>query len=207
MTRIGILGAGKVGIVIAQLALKAGHEVYLSGSSSPEKIALTAKILAPGAHAVSNVDAAKKGDIVILALPLSKYATIPSDALSKKIVIDAMNYWDEVDGPREDIIPASESSSEFIQRFLPTAKIIKALSHMGYHELHDGAKPKGSKNRKSIAIAGDDSYAVESVAKFVDTLGFDPLPLGKLKQGIILEPGYPGFGTNLTTIDLKKVLS
>ena len=41
--RVGIIGAGKVGIVLAGLALDAGYTVRLSGSGSVKKIALIKK--------------------------------------------------------------------------------------------------------------------------------------------------------------------
>ena len=46
--RIGILGAVKVGIVLAGLALDAGYTVRISGSGAVKKIALTIKTLVPG---------------------------------------------------------------------------------------------------------------------------------------------------------------
>ena len=199
---IGILGAGKVGVVLAQLARKAGYEVVIAGSGDPAKIALSIKVLAPGAHAVAKEEAALRGDIVILALPLSKYATIPKDALKGKLVIDSMNHWHEVDGPREDTIPEDITSSEHLQSFLPESRVVKALSHMGYHELHDHAKPKGSDGRKAIAIAGDIKEDTETVAHLVNTLGFDPLIIGVLKKGRQLEPGNPGFGASISREDL-----
>ena len=203
---IGILGAGKVGIVLAQLALKAGYRVLIAASGSPAKINLTTKILAPGAHAVTKEEAAEKADIVVLALPLSKYRSIPANVLEGKLVIDAMNYWDEVDGPREDTVLQGTSSSEHIQSYLQGARVIKALSHMGYHELHDNPKPQGTPERKAIAIAGDDANDVRTVAEFVNTIGFDPLIIGTLASGVQLEPGQPGFGASLSKERLAKLL-
>lgn len=203
---IGILGAGKVGIVLAQLSLKAGYSVYIAGSGDPQKIALSVKILAPGAHAVTKEDAALKADIVILALPLSKFKTIPVKELAGKLVIDSMNHWFEVDGPREDTVPDSQSSSEAVQAFIPNSRVVKALSHMGYHELYDNPLPVGAPGRKAIAVAGNDEVDVKTVADFINSIGFDPLAIGRLKEGEILEPGQAGFGTSLTAEKLKAVL-
>lgn len=207
VSSIGILGAGKVGIVLAQLALKAGYEVLIAGSGDPAKIALTTQVLAPGAVALTGTELAKRADVVILALPLSKFRTIPKTSLTGKLIIDAMNYWWEVDGPRSEIIPDDTSSSEAVQQFLHTPHVVKAFSHMGYHELYDETRPAGDVARKAIAIAGDNSEDTASVAKIVDALGFDPVIIGNLSKGILLEPGHPAFGATATAEKLKEILS
>lgn len=202
---VGIIGAGKLGTVLAQLALRAGYAVRIAGSGDPDKIKLTVDALAPGATAMTSEEVAMRSDIVILALPLSKFRNLPKDQLAGKLVIDATNYWWEVDGPRSDILPDAQTSSEAVQEFLADARVVKTFSHMGYHHLHDEARPKGASQRKAVAVAGDTSESIRCACELVDDFGFDPVPIGSLEAGRILEPGSKTFGANVDAKALREL--
>lgn len=203
---IGILGAGKVGVVLGQLLIKAGYTVLIAGSGDPQKIKLSMSVLVPGAEVDEKEDVAEKADIVILALPLGKYQTIPKEELAGKLVIDAMNYWWEVDGERPEFTSDTITTSEIVQRYLSKSRVVKAISHIGYHELFDENRPVGYPDRKAIAIAGDTKEDVAIVSKIVNDIGFDPVAIGALSNGRVMQPGNALFGQQVDIKRLKQLI-
>jgi predicted dinucleotide-binding enzyme len=77
---------------------------------------------------------------------------------------------------------------------------------MGYHDLEDEARPAGAPDRKAIAIAGDDPFDRAAVAHLVNTLGFDPVIVGRLAEGVTLEPGTEPFGANVGARELRSMV-
>ncbi|MEV7692185.1 NAD(P)-binding domain-containing protein [Microbacterium sp. NPDC089189] len=200
---IGILGAGKVGTVLARLFLAEDFPVLIAGSGDPSRIELIVDVLAPGARAASADAVSAQADIVILALPLGKYTSVSPAPLEGTLVIDAMNYWWEVDGVRDDLNDPRVSTSELVQRWLPRSRVVKAFNHMGYHDLDEGPQPAGSAGRRAIGIAGDDEADLDVVARVVDAVGFDPVRVGSLHDSISLQPESELFGANLAADQVR----
>jgi predicted dinucleotide-binding enzyme len=182
---------------MARVAVEAGFEVAIATSGDPEKIALIIEVLVPVAEPCWAADAVKGADIVVLAIPLHKFATFDPDLVAGKLVIDAMNYWPEVNGYLDTFAKSQLSSSEIVQRRLVRSTIVKTLNHIGYHELAEDRRPAGSPERRALGVAGDDRGAVDVVADVIERIGYDPVRLDSLSAGRLLEPGGPVFGVSL----------
>jgi len=202
--RLAVLGAGHVGPVIARLAVKAGYPVAIATSGDPEDIALITELMIPGAQPRWAGDAAADADIVVLAIPLHRFGDIDPGPLRGKLVVDAMNYWPASDGA----LTAFEDggSSEIVARRLAGSTVVKALNHIGYHELEDRARPAGAPDRRAAGIAGDDPAAVAAIAGLADRIGYDPVRLAGLRAGRVLEPGGPVFGAVLPLAEFERAV-
>ncbi|MDB5526654.1 MAG: luxA 1 [Rhizobium sp.] len=202
---IGILGAGRVGTALARRAIAAGYEVRIATSKPPEDIALLLEIMAPGAKAGSVEAVIDAGDIVVLALPLSRYRALQADLFEGKIVVDVMNYWAPTDGTIVEF-EGQASSSEVIQDYLPGARLVRSFNHMGYHEIDEEARLIGHPDRRALALAGNDPQARAVVADFIDRLGFDPVDAGELAASQGFATGTPVFGATLGRETMKQLL-
>jgi 8-hydroxy-5-deazaflavin:NADPH oxidoreductase len=206
LPRIAVLGAGHSGPVIARVAIDAGYRVSIAASGDPEQIELIAQVLVPGAEPRWAADAAAIAEIVVLAVPLHKFATLDPAVVSGKIVIDVMNYWPAVDGVVPMFDDRQGGSSEIVQRRLPSSTVVKALNHIGYHELDEERRPAGSPDRRALGVAGDDPRALDVVADLVERIGYDAVRLNSLSAGRILEPGGPVFGVSLGRLEFEHAV-
>jgi 8-hydroxy-5-deazaflavin:NADPH oxidoreductase len=186
--RLGIVGAGKFGTTVARAAIAAGYDVAISGSGPADDIALTVDVLAAGAHAATTDEVVRHADIIVLAVPTHRFRELPRDQFAGKILIDAMNYWQPVDGDDPELTTAPGGTSTIVQGRFPTARVVKSLNQLGYHQLEENQQPHGTPNRIAIGAAGDDQLAVRTVMRLLDQLGFDPVDAGPLKNGVALEP-------------------
>ena len=203
--RLAVLGSGHVGPVIARLAIKAGYPVAIATSGDPDGIALITELVIPGAQPRWASDAVADADLVVLAIPLHRFGDLDPNLLSGKVVVDAMNYWPASDG----VLTAFEDggSSQTVARRLSGSAVVKALNHIGYHELEGQARPVGAPDRRAAGVAGDDPAAVAAIADLVDRIGYDPVRLGRLRAGRVLQPGGPVFGVTLTRPEFERAVA
>lgn len=205
--RLGIVGAGKLGMTLARAALAAGYDVSIAGSGSPEKIELAVDVLAPGASAMTVADVVHSNDTIVLAIPAHRFRDLPTDLFNGKVLIDAMNFWPDTDGDDPELIGTPGGSSMLVQDHFPGARVVKSLNQLSYHQLEELPRERGALDRVAMAAVGDDRAAVRSVIDLVDALGFDPVDGGPLERGRLLEADGSPYAVTYTASELAQRLA
>jgi hypothetical protein len=196
--KIGIVGAGNIGGTAAQLFVAAGHEVALSNSRGPESLREQVGALGPRAHAMTVDDAARFGEVILLALPWRNPEGLPDpDLVRGKIVVDATNPYTESGGLFD--LGGSTSSEEMLKR-LPGARLVKAFNTIYWEHLAgDGRTDLPLPDRRAIFVAGDDAEAKQLVSRLIEEIGFAPVDTGPLVEGgRRQEPGAPVYDKRIT---------
>ncbi|MBI1846116.1 MAG: NADPH-dependent F420 reductase [Candidatus Rokubacteria bacterium] len=202
---IAILGGtGKEGAGLARRWARAGHSIVI-GSRDPARAQAKAKELAgeTGKSAVtgaSNADAARQGEVVVLALPANGLAaTLPetADGCRGKVVISTVVPL-TFGGGRLFTPPPAGSSAEEAQALLPEARVVAAFHHVAAHELtateHD--------IECDLLLCGGDAAAKETVSGLARSMGLRPIDVGALTNAGPLE----GITAVLATINRRYKL-
>ena len=206
--KIGIVGSGNIGGNAARLFVRAGHQVALSNSRGGQGLEDLIDALGDKAHATTIGEAARFGDVVLLAIPFGKFRDLPADAFKGKVVIDATNYYPERDGKFEELDNDETTSSELISSHLKEARLVKGFNTIYFkHLASQGDTSLPLEDRRAIFIAGDDSEAKEIVARLIEEIGFAAVDSGFLHQGgRSQQPGTVVYNKDVTAKEAAALL-
>jgi predicted dinucleotide-binding enzyme len=183
VTIIGFIGSGNIGSAVARLAVDAGYDVVLSNSRGRETLTGLVDHLGPRARAATAAEAARAGDIVVVTVPLKANREVPVEPLGGKVVIDTNNYYPERDGHIAELDDESTTVSELLQEHLRESHVVKAFNNIYASHLATLPRPTGDPERSVLPIAGNDQAAKQSVAEFLDSIGYDAYDVGPLSKG------------------------
>jgi len=206
--RIGIIGTGSMGGILARHLAKLGHHVSIANSRGPESLtALAAEI---DATPVSVVDAAEAGEIVILAIPTKAVADLPrglfANVPSSVVVVDVGNYHPELRDGRIDAIDRGMLDSQWVAQQIGRP-VIKAFNNILAKSLLEKGVPRGTKGRVALSVFGDSLDAKAAVLRLIDDLGFDPVDGGDLDNSWRQQPGTPAYCQDLEAAALRRALA
>jgi len=201
---IGIIGSGNIGATLARHLAALGHRVLISNSRDPASLtALAAEI---GATAATAEQAARAGDVVIIAVPERAIPQLPQNLLASTsaVVVDTGNYYPSRDGDIAEI-EAGRPESEWVAQVLG-CRVVKAFNNIVAASLATRGAPGGAPGRICLSVAGDDLQAKEVVLRLVDALGFDGLDAGMLADSWRQQPGTPAYCRDLDARGLEVAL-
>ena len=203
--QIGIIGAGSIGGTAAKLFAEATHQVALSNSRGPASLASLVQELGPRVRAATTEEAAKFGEVVLVAIPFGKYQTLPAASLRGKVVVDAMNYYAERGGRIEF---GDLTSTELVARFLSGARVVKAFNTMYFKTLAtQGRRDAPVDDRLALFLAGDNADAKRVVSRLIEEIGFAPVDTGSLHHGgRRQEPGSAIYNHTMTARETRDAL-
>jgi len=188
METLGIIGSGNIGSAIARLSVAAGIPVVLSNSRGPASLADLTTELGSLATAATVDLAADRGDVVVLAVPLTAYPAISPQLLEGKPVLDTSNYYPFRDGRIAQLDRDEVTTSEMVQQHFRGVPLVKAFNNILAHHIPQLARPLGCPDRSALPIASDVLGAKHAAAALIDQLGFDTVDAGGLADTWRFEP-------------------
>jgi 8-hydroxy-5-deazaflavin:NADPH oxidoreductase len=203
MVKVGILGSGDVGKVLAKGFLKNGYQVAI-GSDHPEKLA-EFKRENPEMETATFEQAAQSGDIVVVCVKgtvAEKIVEKVKKHITGKTVIDTTNPIADAppqNGVLKYFTSLEESLMERLQTIAPDAQFVKAFNSIGSAlmvnpEFGDDTKP-------TMFICGNNDDAKKKVHEILEKFGFEVEDMGKVESARAIEPlcilwCIPGFLRN-----------
>lgn len=211
MKKIGVLGSGQVGEVLANGFLKHGYEV-MRGSRDPSKLEAWQKTAGAKAHVGDFAATAKFGEIVVLCVKGTAAEAVieqaGADYLSGKTVLDATNPIADappVNGVLTYFTGPNESLMERLQKRAPGAHFVKAFSSVGSGNF---VNPDFGGTKPTMFICGDDEGAKKQATEILAQFGWETDDVGGVASARAIEPlcilwCLPGFLNNRWTHAFK----
>ena len=199
--KVTVIGAGNMGSAFVKQLVRAGHQVSVTARDDAKAAQVAAAN--PGAKAVPTAGSAAGADAVVLATGYADAvaALQAVGGLQDQVVIDITNpltadYMGLTLGH-------STSAAEEIAKAVPGAQVVKGFNTVFAQVLAEGAD-FGNGRKVTVFVASDSERAKQTASALAESLGFDVVDAGGLKNARYLEPLaglniYLGYGAGLGT--------
>ena len=189
MKKVAILGSGQVGEVLANGFLEHGYAA-MRGSREPAKLEAWKKSAKGEAQIGTFAEAAKWGEIIVLAVKGSAAEAVIDQAgtasLAGKTIIDTTNPIGDAP-PQGGVIvyftSANESLMERLQKKVPSAKFVKAFNSVGSAFMVNPKFP----TPPSMFICGNDAGAKTQATEILTKFGWETVDMGPVEAARPIE--------------------
>ncbi|HWL88324.1 MAG TPA: NAD(P)-binding domain-containing protein [Polyangiaceae bacterium] len=181
---IGILGAGNMATALGRRFTSKGHQILLSYSRDRAKLEKAANEL--GARSGSPADAARFGDVVLLATGWEGAVSALEEAgsLHGKVV------WSIITPLKGDLsglaLGTTTSGSEELAKLVPGASFIAAWPP--FAEVLASPSTRFGGERQTMFYCGNDASAKRTCLPLFDVLDVDAVDAGPLYAARFIEP-------------------
>lgn len=210
--KVGIIGSGIVGRVLATGFINEGHDVMLGTRNINKEDVVKWKKENEKGLLGSFQETAQFGEIIVLAVSglavEDAISLAGKEHFSHKVIIDATNPIAAVppeNGVLKFFTTLEDSLMERIQKLLPDAKVVKAFNIVGNEFMY---KPNFNGSIPTMFICGNDVDAKEIVTNILSSFGWETEDMGKVEAARAIEPlsilwCIPGFIHNRWTHAFK----
>jgi 8-hydroxy-5-deazaflavin:NADPH oxidoreductase len=210
--KIGILGSGIVGQVLARAFKSEGHEVGLGTRNISKEEVVKFKKDNPGIRTGTFEEIAMTSELLVLAVKGDAAEEVIKLAgyknLNNKTVIDTTNpiaAAPPVNGVLKFFTDLNSSLLEKLQAIIPEARFVKAFNSVGNNAMY---KPHFTEGKPTMFICGNDDAAKKTVTNILTAFGWETEDMGKAEAARAIEPlcilwCIPGFIRNQWTHAFK----
>lgn len=191
--RIGTIGAGAMAEALAGGWARAGHEVCVGARSADRAAALAAR-LGGSARAASLGEAARFGEVTLLAVPgeSAEDALLAAGAadgsMAGRTLVDCTNAFapGAFAAPPGSFTLADDAVAERVDRVATGASVVKAFSMLAAEVWHAGGRSFEGRPLV-VPLCGDDPGALATVRRLAADLGFAAVDAGGLHRARHIE--------------------
>lgn len=180
MTSISIVGSGKMGSAIANIAALAGADIQIvNRSAKPTKDHPDAQYAALGDDLT--------GDLVVLAVPYGAYPNILKhyrDRLGGKVVVDITNTIDFTTYEQPEALVGTSTALELAKQLPEGVAVLKAFNANLADTLI--TRTNGT-TATTVLFAGDDAEGKIALADILKAAGLRAIDVGPLQRSRQLE--------------------
>jgi 8-hydroxy-5-deazaflavin:NADPH oxidoreductase len=185
--KIGIIGAGKMGLGLGLRWAEAGHSVLFSYSQDLQRVQERLEGVRARAEVGTPAEAASFGDLVLLSVRWASLrdALEQAGSLAGRVLVSLVNPMNETYS--DLLVGHATSAAETVASLAEGARVVEAFNGVFAETLYSDSVRIGGQV-PTVFFCGDDASAKTLVAELIKSTGFDDVDAGDLKAARYIEP-------------------